>query len=237
MTLLQLDAVNKSYRHGRHTIEALKDVSLELDPGELVAVWGERNSGRSTLLRVAAGIEAPDTGTIHFNGHKLARVRGKTLPPGIAYCKRPLYATDAPTVLDHLLSAQLARGLASRAAKAIALEALERAGMRGCALLPPSELTAADAAKVTIATALCLQPTLLLVDEPTTGVDLLDRDPILELLRSLARDHGIAILTCVAESAGLFGVDRALTISNGQLHGETTPYQAPVVELGLRESA
>lgn len=237
MNILALERVSKRYRNGRHTIDTLTDVSLGLDRGELVAVWGQRRSGRSTLLRLAGGIEAPDTGTVRFQGRDLAASSHGTLPDGIAYCARMIRSTDAPTVLAQLVIPQLARGLARKTARARAVQALERTGVRGCGGLPPCELDIGDAVRVNIARALTGDPIVLLIDEPTSGVDLLERNGVLDLLRSLAREDGIAILACVGESAGLFAIDRGLTLSEGELHGPLTPELAPVVDLRVPQSA
>ena len=96
-----------------------------------------------------------------------------------------------------------------------------------------------------IASALVTSPALLVIDEPTNGVDLLERDPILTLLRSLANE-GPAVLMSTGEAQGLSGVDRALSLDNGELRGEVEPSRcagravaahesgADVAELGAR---
>lgn len=243
MRLLELEHVRKSYGAGSHRVEALQDVSLELLQGELVAIWGLRGSGRSTLLRLAAGIEPPDSGAVRVGGQDLVRARRGGLPPGVAYCPYPGPAHqaqvpfEARSALEEVMVTLLARGLSTKRARARSLDALNRAHARGCADLGPGELSGAEAARVTIARALCLEPSLLLLDEPTSGADLLERDGIFALLRSLAREDGIAVLTTVGESAAMFGIDRGLTLSEGELHGALTPELAPVLGLPLRESA
>ncbi len=236
MSLLELQHLSKRYHHGAHELNALRDVSLELDMGELVAVWGLRRSGRSTLLRLAAGIEAPDTGVVRFAGHDLATKAGAALTDGIAYCRPPLHFTDGPVVLDEIIAGSLARGETPFAARTLAQAALERTGVERCATLAPRELDSTETVRVAIAQGLAKAPSLLLIDEPTKGVDLLDRDGILALLRSLARE-GIAVLTTVSESTGLFGADRALSLSDGEMHGHVTPELAPVVRLPQRAIA
>ena len=84
--LLELEEVSKRYGRGLGAI-VLRDVSLALEPGELVAIWGRRRSGRSTLLRIAAGIERPDAGVVRFQGSDLAGPRGDVLGGGIGYCQ------------------------------------------------------------------------------------------------------------------------------------------------------
>lgn len=231
--LLELDHVSKCYRHGSLRRQALQGVSLELDRGELVAVWGLRRSGRSTLLRVASGIEAPDTGLVRFQGDKLSG--GGALRQGIAYCLRTFHGTAGQPVAEELIFSQLALGASSAQAKARAWSSLERAGAEGCAHLRPDELDSAEAIRASIARALVCEPSLLLVDEPTSGVELLQRSGIFALLRSLTSD-GMAVLTCVGESTGLYGADRVLALSGGELRGQGAPELAPVVELPLRVS-
>ncbi len=242
MSLLELQHISKRYRHGARQQTALQDVSLELHQGELVGILGMRGSGRSTLLRIAAGIEPPDEGQVRLNGHKLTAYPD-ALGEKIGYCHPALAgpgslrrgASAAPVPVG-LMVAQLARGIPTHTAKARALQALERTGAQECTKLSNGELDRAEAVRVTIAQALTANPALLLIDQPTKGVDLLQRDPILALLRSLA-DEGIAILMSVEDGTGLLGTDRALTLDEGQLRGPASPGLAPVVALPLRASA
>jgi ABC-type ATPase involved in cell division len=104
-----------------------------------------------------------------------------------------------------------------------------------CGARHPYELSRAEAVRVAIARALLQQPALMVVDEPTTGVEDLERDPILELLRSLTED-GTAILMSLDKGIGLFASNRARSLSHGQLRGHLVRELAPVVELPLRMS-
>ena len=234
MSLLELERVAKRHRHGsRQVVEVLRDVSLQLEGGELVVVWGLRHSGRSTLLRIAAGIEAPDSGRVRLRGNDL---RGQArIAAGIAYCRPGLIATEPGPVLEGLMRAQLALGVRRAQAQAMAWDALERAGVGDCGAHSANELDRAEAARVCIARGLAQQPAALLIDDPVTGVEITKRDGILELLRSL-REDGTAILACVDNGTGLMGADRALSLSHGELRGLVSPEYAPVVELPLRVS-
>lgn len=234
MSLLELDHASKRYGRGVHERIALRDVSLEVEPGELVAVWGRRRSGRSTLLRIAAGVEAPDSGVVRLEGRDLAARNCELLGDGIGYCRKTFHPNEGRVVLDHLVVGQLARGVSPSAATNRAWEALERTDAGGCAKLKPTELDGGEAVRVAIARALSLKPKLLLIDEPTIGVDLLARDAILLLLRSLAGE-GMAVLTSTGESTGLSGA-RALTLSDGELHGRPTRELAPVLPLRRRSA-
>ncbi len=230
MTLLSLEHVGRRYRRGAHEHPVLRDVSLELDGGELVAVWGMRRSGRSTLLRLAAGIEPPDAGVVRFEGRDLAASGGGALGGGIGYCRRALGQAEARRVLDELMVAQMARGIPQSSARSRALGALARAGAERCGAETLRELDSAETVRVMIARALVLGPSLLVLDEPTSGVDLLERDGILSLLRSLA-DEGIAVLVSTGEATELAGADRALSLAGGELRGSAAPELAPVLPL------
>jgi putative ABC transport system ATP-binding protein len=233
MTLLELEHVAKSYSHGSRA--AVVDVSLTIEAGEMIVVWGERQSGRSTLLRIAAGIEAPDTGIVRFEGRNLAG-RGETLGRGISYCRRTFRLDKGRTVLDQLVASQLARRVPQSAAQTHARRALERVNAAQCAALVATELKVEETVRVAIARALTSEPRLLVFDEPTIGVDSPKRDDILELLRSLA-DEGIAILQSTGDGTGLLGADRALSLGKGKLSGELVPDLAPVSDLSRRRLA
>ena len=232
MTLLELDRVSKSYNHGARERVALCEVSLKLDAGELVAVWGMRRSGRSTLLRVASGVETPDTGAVRFEGRDLADGPA-ALDAGIGYCRTSFHPADGRVVLDQVMAGLLARGVPRIQACSLARAALKRTGADGCAGLGPSDLNGGETIRVAVARVLACRPRLLVVDEPTKGVDLLDRDAILLLLRALA-DEGIAVLASAVSAACLAGADRALTLGEGELHGSMAPELAAVSDLSQR---
>lgn len=240
MTLLELDRVSKSHGRGARERVVLRDVSLELEAGELVSVWGMRRSGRSTLLRVAAGVQPPDAGVVRFQGHDLSDRGVDALGGGIAYCRAVFPRAEGRYVIDQLMTRLLTRGLSLESARPRARSALRRAGAESCAGLRPSELDGAEAARVALARGLAARPTLIVFDEPTIGVDLLLRDEILLLLRALA-DEGIAVLVSAGETPALSGADRALTIGDGELRGALTRRLATVLPIrragGVRASA
>jgi ABC-type lipoprotein export system ATPase subunit len=229
MSLLELQRVAKRYRDGQLDRVVLREVSLRIGAGELAVVWGLRGCGRSTLLRVAAGIEAPDEGIVLFEGRDLAHNREGVLGAGIGYCQKHL-GSGSQMVLDVVMVALLAAGISPSQARVRASEGLERARVASCATLRISALNTAEAIRVALARVLALEPRLLVVDDPVQGVDLLERDGILALLRSLAND-GLAVLASASEATGLSGADRTLALSAGELRGPPPAELAPVVAL------
>ena len=230
MSLLALEGVTRTLRGGAREVTALCEVSLELDQGEYTVVWGLRASGRSTLLRIAAGIEAPDTGTVRFEGRDLGASHGGELGEGIGYCQKRIGSGECRSVRDHVMMGLLARGIHPTRARTLACAALERCGAGELQRAGLGELDRADTVRVALARSLALGPRLLVIDEPTNGVELFARDSILLLLREIA-DDGIAVFASAGESTGLSGADRTLALSGGQLRGELVPALAPVVPL------
>ena len=239
MSLLELRNISKRRSTGGRNVLLLKDASLNIDAGELVGVWGRRGSGRTTLLRLAAGIDAPDAGTVCFDGRDLAEHGEEILGREIGYCQKSFRSAAGRTAIDEVVVGLLANGVAPAEARARAREALARVGGETLGVRNLSELDGGERTRLAIAHALSLQPRLLVIDEPVAGVDLHERDAVLLLLRALA-DEGIAVLMAVGETTGLSGADRSLTIGDGELCGSLKPELAPVLELrpaiGLRAS-
>jgi len=230
MSLLALQNVCKRYSRTAGERTVLHEVTLQLETGELAVVWGLKGSGRSTLLRIAAGIEAPDSGSVRFEGRDLAQAGEGLLGGGIGFPERGLRSAEGRGVLDHVMVGLLAHGVGPRAARARARVALERVGAEHTARQRLAALEQDESVRVGIARALTLEPALLVIDEPTRGVDLLARDGVLALLRSLA-DDGIAVLASTGESTGLAGADRALALSEGELRGAPPAELATVLPL------
>ncbi len=234
MGLLVLDRVWKRVSHGqppqRERI-ALRDVSLELNPGELVAVLGRRRSGRSTLLHVAAGLEPPSDGTVSFAGIDLSRREMLGIDGGIAYCSMRFADVIGESVVEQVAAPMLGGHRSPLAARTRAHELLQRVGADRVAELDPRQLEPAEAIRVALARALVGDPRLLLIDEPVLGVSLTERDVVLDLVASLARREGLAILMTIDNATEVRGSDRVLALDAGELRGPAIPATAPVLPL------
>jgi ABC-type multidrug transport system ATPase subunit len=230
MSLLELDGVAKRYRSGDLERVVLRDVSLNLQAGELTVVFGLRGSGRSTLLRVAAGIEPPDEGVVRFDGRDLGSHADEVLGEGIGFCQRSPFSHGSRSTLELVIVALLARGVPGARARLTASRALERAGVSHASSTPVAGLDTDEAMRVAIARVLALEPRVVVIDDPIQGVDLLQRDSLLGLLRSLA-DEGVAVLVSSGESTALSGADQTLSLSDGELRGPPPSELAPVLPL------
>jgi putative ABC transport system ATP-binding protein len=227
MTLLALEHV-QSVRGAGHGLRVLlRDASFEIQPRELAVVWGLRGSGRSTLLRIAAGMEPPDGGRVRFEGEDLARHCERLLGPAIGWCQPARGFTDGQRALEYTMVGLLSHWARPAEARARARAALERVGAGHCAQMREHQLSSDEAVRVALARALALEPRLLVIDEPTRGVDLHERDGILAVLRVLANE-GTAVLASTGVSTGLAEADLGLTLGEGELFAVHAPL-APVI--------
>jgi len=229
MTLLTLEHVSKTYRRGSRELPALTDISLELGAGEVVGVWGRRFSGRTTLLRVAAGLQTPDSGRVLLDGIDVTDYPEGIVRRRIAYCHTSFAPAHAELVVEHVAVPLLATGTRIDRACSRAQAMLDRVGAGACAETRPHELAQSELVRVVLARALLQQPQLLLIDEPTSGVDLLEREDLLTMLRVIAKDEHVAVLLTASELAGVAGADRVLSLVGGALQGNAVPDVAEVV--------
>ena len=167
MTLLALERVSKCHWRGRHEIVVLDEVSLEVGAGELVAVFGQRAAGKTTLLRIAAGIEAPDAGCVRFEGRELGAGRFRRftgIHARIGWVGRQGPFASGMRMLDHV-ALPLLRWVAADEAERRATRALKRVGAGDLAGARWHELSDAERTLVTVAHAIvrdpsCCSPTI-----------------------------------------------------------------------------
>lgn len=224
MTLLKLDRVSFSYRRGQHGLKALNQASLEVEAGELVAVYGKAAAGKTTLLKVAAGLETPDEGRVWFDGRdlsacsrgQLARLHRKD----IGWVDRVGPKSDELPI-SVFVALALYRELGARDAQRHAVIALEKVGASAYASERWRDLPDTDRVLVAIAQAFVHRPRLLVVDDPTYGFALADRERVLGLLRSMAEDDGIGVLIAVPDVPALLPAHKLRLIHRGRLIAPT----------------
>jgi ABC-type lipoprotein export system ATPase subunit len=226
-TLLALEAVGKSYLRGEHRLRVLKEVSLEVGAGQLVAVWGKRGAGKTTLLKMAARLEAPDQGVVRFDGVDLARLREsehtRLMLEKIGWVRRAGPKSDL-RIVDYVALPRLADS-GRRRAYSLAAEALERVGMAECAGQQWGSLSDGERSLIAIAHGIVRAPKLLLVDDPTANLDVLEREEVTQLLRSLAEEEGIAVLMTVPDMPAVMNAHHIASLSGGRL--STPPPEGP----------
>ncbi len=244
--LLSLKGVSKSYWRGDSEVRVLTDVSLDVQPAEVVAIWGPRGSGKTTLLKLSARLEALDDGSVCFEGADLATLseaqHARLMLQRIGWVRRAGPRSDL-RMLDYVALPLLAEH-GRRQAYSRAGAALERVGVAVQASQRWESLCDGERALVGIAHGVARAPRLLLVDDPTTNLDVFERERVTELLCSLAEDEAIAVLMTVPDMAAAMRAHKIASLGAGRLTEApqpspelTEPDRAPAKVLQLRRAA
>ncbi|HEY6780570.1 MAG TPA: ATP-binding cassette domain-containing protein [Thermoleophilaceae bacterium] len=220
MTLLALDRVTKRYWRGAHAVLALDEVSLELERGDFIAVWGRRGAGKSTLLRIAAGMESPDEGKVRFEGvdlsHHSRAKQAHLLRERIGVVQRSGPSIPSLPMLDYVALPLLGR-LGRLEAHRRAAAALQRVGVKDSAGLTWGRLSDGAQALVAVAHAIVRGPSLVLADDPSTGLDAVEREHVVGLLRTAADETGIGVLLTTPDMPDMLRSNHVMSLSHGRL--------------------
>jgi len=223
--LLSLRGVGKSYWRGDSEVRVLVDVSLDLEVGEFMAVWGTRGSGKTTLLKIAARLESPDRGTVNFSGVDLAGLstaqHAKLMLEHIGWVRRTGPKSDL-RMLDYVALPLLAEH-SRRDAYTRASEAIERVGVAEHARQSWASLCDGERTLIGIAHGIARKPRLLLVDDPTANLDVFERERVTELLRSIVEQETMAVLMTVPDMAAAMRAHTISSLGAGRLTGAPEP--------------
>mgnify|MGYP000661906043 CR=1 FL=1 len=203
-------------RYGEH--EALYRLSLELHAGELLALMGRNGSGKSTLLKCLIGLVRPQAGRVELRGRDIARVAVEELAGEVGYVPQdPRSILYHDTLREELVFTLRGRGLAPAAAEGAIAETLAALGIAQLADAYPRDLSGGEAQRAAMAAILVGGPAILLLDEPTRGLDYLAKADLARLLRSLcARGTAIIMATHDVELVAACA-DRVALLGEGEL--------------------
>ena len=237
MSLISLSHVSKTYPNGH---QALVDVSVAVDPGEVLAIIGPSGCGKSTLLRTVNGLEPVDSGSIVVNGREVTssatKLKDVRSDVGMVFQSYDLF--PHLTVMENLLLApKVVQGADQAEARERALGLLKRVGLRAKADARPRELSGGQKQRVAIVRALMMQPRALLLDEITASLDPEIVREVLDVVVGLARD-GMTMLVVTHEMSFARAVaDRVAFMDAGRIVEIAPPeefFAAPTTERAQR---
>jgi putative ABC transport system ATP-binding protein len=201
--MISLRNINKSYRVGANTLHVLRDVNLDVDTGEMVAIMGSSGSGKSTLLNILGILDGYDSGEYNLEGQVIATLSERRAAQYrnryLGFVFQSFNLLPFKNAVENVALPLYYQGVPRRKRNRLALEYLDRVGLSDRADHVPSELSGGQKQRVAIARALIGKPKLLLADEPTGALDSATSTQIMDLLHAI-NDTGITIIVVTHEA-------------------------------------
>jgi putative ABC transport system ATP-binding protein len=218
---IRLDGVHKTYDLGEIQVHALRGVSMEIQPGEFVAVMGSSGSGKSTLMNILGCLDKPTRGHYFLDGKdvsghtktELARIRSVK----IGFVFQQFNLLSRTSALENVELPTIYAGVPIEERERRAEEALKRVGLADRAGHFPSQLSGGQQQRVAIARALVNNPSLLLADEPTGNLDSRTSIEIMDILQALNETHGLTVVIVTHEPDIAQFAKRALEFRDGKI--------------------
>ena len=237
---LELEAVVKRYGSGLAEVRALTDVSLRVEPGQLIAVMGPSGCGKSTMLHLAGALEDPDAGHVLVAGRDLSTLnaaeRATLRRTDVGFVFQRLNLVPSLTAMENVMLPLELEGLPARESRDRARAALESMGIDEQLDRFPDDFSGGQQQRIAVARALVGTRKLILADEPTGALDTMTGDAVIELLAGLPASTGAAVVLVTHEPRYAAWADRVVFMRDGRIVDEasvTSPTLPPSVPAGL----
>ena len=235
MSALELRNVSKTYGHAAAEVHALRDVSLSVAPGTMVAVMGPSGSGKSTLLTIAGSLEEPTSGEVLVGGASVSRMSGneraRLRRRSIGYVFQDFNLLPGLTAAENVSLPLELDGVPARQARAAGQAALDGLGLADRASRFPDELSGGERQRVAIARAVVGDRHLLLADEPSGALDSVNGEAVMRLIHQACK-RGVAAIVVTHDAQLASWADRVVFIRDGQVVDQTAPPPQPESLLG-----
>jgi len=220
-TVVRLENLEKSYRLGRTTVEALRGVSLTLHEGEFMVVMGPSGSGKTTLLNIIGTLDKPTSGRAMIDGEDIAKMNDKQLTRlrryKIGFVFQFHNLIPVLTALENVQLPLLTAGVGHKTSEVRANELLGRVGLRDRTDHLPDELSGGEQQRVAIARALANHPRINLADEPTGDLDTKTGSEVVQIMYAMAKEERTAVVVVTHDPIIAEKADRLLEMRDGQI--------------------
>ncbi len=224
--MLELKKINKSYKTGDFVQQALKDVSLSFRKNEFVSILGPSGSGKTTLLNIIGGLDRYDTGDLIINNKSTKKFTDKDWDSYRNNCIGFIFQSynliGHISILDNVEMSLTLSGVSAKEKKQRALEALEKVGLKDHAHKKPNQLSGGQMQRVAIARSLVNNPDIILADEPTGALDSKTSKQIMDLIKEIAKDKLVIMVTHNSELAHEYST-RIVEFKDGKLISDSNP--------------
>jgi putative ABC transport system ATP-binding protein len=221
MTMLELRQVSRSYGQGTAQVHALREVSLSVDEGAMVAVMGPSGSGKSTLLTIAGTLEEPTGGEVLIAGQPVAgmsrNARARLRRRTVGYVFQDFNLLPGLTAAENVALPLELDGLSARKARVAGLRALERLGLAERSAHYPDQLSGGERQRVAIARATVGERRLLLADEPSGALDSANSEAVMRLLHDACQDAGMSVVVVTHDAQLASWADQVLFLRDGRV--------------------
>ncbi|MEA2806853.1 MAG: lipoprotein-releasing system ATP-binding protein [Rhodospirillaceae bacterium] len=218
---LALRDIKRTFVQGDRRLEVLRGITLDLRPGEIVALVGQSGSGKSTLLHIAGLLERPDDGDIIVDGKSASaandRERTALRRRVLGFVYQYHHLLPEFSAIENVMLPQMLNGRSRGQARAHAAELLAMVQLKDRSDHRPGRLSGGEQQRVAIARAVANAPSVLLADEPTGNLDSSTADTVFRQLLSLVRDTGMAALVATHNPDLAARMDRTVTLKDGVL--------------------
>lgn len=236
---LHVHGVTKRFGSGDTEVVAVRDVSLEVEPGEVVLIMGPSGSGKTTLLLMLGGLLKPTDGQIVLDGLELSALSESKLPDvrlrHFGFIFQDFNLLSALNVRDNVSIASELTGVGRKAAREKASSLLTELGLGHRLRFPPEKLSGGEKQRVAIARALVNDPALILADEPTANLDSSHGHDTMRLLREIAKGRGRSVVIVSHDQRIRDIADRVLWLEDGQFKDAVTMATDPVCGMAVEE--
>jgi putative ABC transport system ATP-binding protein len=230
MSVLELHSVNKVYGREPVEVHALREVSLSVDAGVMVAIMGASGSGKSTLLTIAGSLEDATSGTVSVCGADLATMsrnaKARLRRRSIGFVFQDYNLLAGLTALENVSMPLELDGIPARKAQALGMQTLDELGLADRASHYPDQLSGGERQRVSIARAVIGDRQLLLADEPSGALDSTNGEAVMRMLLAACR-RGVAAVVVTHDAQLASWADRVVFLRDGSFIDQTSPPPSP----------
>lgn len=221
MSWLKAQNLHKTYTSDAKPLEVLRGVSLEIEPGESLAILGASGSGKSTLLHILGTLDPPSEGRVLVAGEDVYRMPDRKLSEfrnqKIGFVFQFHHLLPMLTALENVMLPAMIAGKSQKLAETLAQRLLTQVGLKARSEHRPSELSGGEQQRVAVARALVMEPSLLLADEPTGNLDSQNGEQIADLILELQAEHNTTLVVVTHHEPLAARLEKQLYLRDGKL--------------------
>ncbi len=222
--MIRINNLHKSYPIGKDSLHVLKGIDLHIKEGEFVSIMGSSGSGKSTLLNIVGLLDIHDKGDYFLNGKEIKNLNEKKAAvlrnKFLGFVFQSFNLISYKTALENVALPLYYKGMGRKERQKIALEYLDKVGLKDWASHLPNELSGGQKQRVAIARALVTKPKVILADEPTGALDSLTTDSVMDLLKEI-NNEGMTVFVITHEEEVADQTKRIVRLKDGVIVSDT----------------